>query len=155
MPAGESALVRRLNELLEPVVLDHGLELAELQFRRESQGWVLRLIIDADDGVSIDDCARVSREVSHLLEVEDPIEQPFHLEVSSPGLDRPLKRERDYSRSRGKMAKLVCREEIDGQNVIIGRLGDLADGVITVETETGPVPVPLAAVRRAKLVVEW
>ena len=155
MPAGESALVRRLNELLEPVVLDHGLELAELQFRREAQGWVLRLTIDADDGVSIDDCARVSREVSHLLEVEDPIERPFHLEVSSPGLDRPLKRERDYLRSRGKMAKLVCREEIDGQNVIIGRLGDLADGVVTVETETGPVPVPLAAVRRAKLVVEW
>ncbi|MDF1615637.1 ribosome maturation factor RimP [Desulfurivibrio dismutans] len=157
MSAGESesALVRRLHELLEPVVLDHGLDLAELQFRREAPGWVLRLIIDADDGVSIDDCARVSREVSHLLEVEDPIEQAFSLEVSSPGLNRPLKRERDYFRCRGKMAKIVCREKIDGQNVVIGRLGELENGDIVVETETGPVRVPLAQVSRARLLVEW
>ncbi|ADH86562.1 ribosome maturation factor RimP [Desulfurivibrio alkaliphilus] len=155
MSAGESALIQRLHELLEPVVLDHGLELAELQFRREAPGWVLRLIIDADDGVGLDDCTRVSREVSHLLEVEDPIEQAFTLEVSSPGLDRPLRRERDYVRCRGKMAKIVCTRQIEGQNVVIGRLGEVADGAVTVETDAGPVKVPLAAVRRARLVVEW
>ncbi|MFH7326908.1 ribosome maturation factor RimP [Desulfurivibrio sp. C05AmB] len=155
MAAGESALVRRLTELLEPVVLDYGLELVELQFRREAPGWVLRLILDGDQGVSIDDCARVSREASHLLEVEDPIEQAFHLEVSSPGLDRPLKRERDFVRCRGKLAKVVSREQIDDQNVFIGRLGEVADGAVTLETEAGPVRIPLAAISRAKLVIEW
>ncbi len=169
MPAEESALVRRLTELLEPVVLDYGLELVELQFRREEPGWVLRLIIDGDDGVGIDDCSKISREVSHLLEVEDPIAQAFQLEVSSPGLDRPLKRERDFTRSRGKLAKIVCREEIDGQKVFSGRLGELTAGVISLEiaadAAAGPasgddpaprvVRIPLTAISRAKLVIEW
>ncbi len=156
MAAGDTALIKRLTDLLEPVVEDHGLELAELQFRREAPGWVLRLVLDSEQGVGIDDCARVSREVSHLLEVEDPIEQAFHLEVSSPGLDRPLKREQDYRRCRGKRAKIVCRAPIAEQTVFIGELGELLAGVVTVVTEeTGPVAIPLENIRRARLIVEW
>ncbi|HET97565.1 MAG TPA: ribosome maturation factor RimP [Desulfurivibrio alkaliphilus] len=155
MATGNPALIKRLTDLLEPVVADYGLELAELQFRREAPGWVLRLVLDGEHGVGIDECARVSREVSHLLEVEDPIEQPFHLEVSSPGLDRPLKRERDYQRCRGKKAKIVCRQPLDEQTVFIGELGELLDGVVTITTESGPTAIPLENIRRARLVVEW
>lgn len=155
MAAADKALSARLTELLQPVVEDHGLELADLQFRREPAGWVLRLVIDGDDGVTLDDCTRISREVSHLLEVEDPIEQAFNLEVSSPGLDRPLKREQDYRRCRGRKAKLVCREPIAGEPVVIGEIGEMAEQVVTIITEAGPVAVPLAQVKRARLVIEW
>lgn len=149
------ALHNRLHQLLTPVVEDHGFELADLQFRREAHGWVLRLVVDGDEGVTLEDCARISREISHLLEVEDPIERAYNLEVSSPGLDRPLKREQDYRRCRGRLAKLVCREAIAGQTVVQGELGELVDGVVTVNTAAGPVAVPLAKVKRARLVVEW
>ncbi|MEW6595475.1 MAG: ribosome maturation factor RimP [Thermodesulfobacteriota bacterium] len=141
--------------MLEPVVEDQELELVELQFRREPAGWVLRLIIDGPQGISLDDCSRVSREVGHLLEVEDPIEWPYRLEVSSPGLDRPLKRERDYIRCLGKKAKIVTREPIGGSNHIVGMLRNFADGVITVESDQGLLDIPLAVVTRARLVVEF
>ena len=85
--AKTEALIARLAAMLEPLVVDLELELVELQFRREPAGWVLRLIIDGPQGISLDDCSRVSREAGHLLEVEDPIEWPYRLEVSSPGLD--------------------------------------------------------------------
>ncbi|TBV79647.1 MAG: ribosome maturation factor RimP [Desulfobulbaceae bacterium] len=166
MPEGESALASRLIELLEPVVMDYGLELVELQFRREMSGWVLRLTVDSLDdgdngddagvsGVGINDCAQISREVASILEVEDLIKQAYHLEVSSPGLDRPLKRERDFVRCRGKLAKIVSQEIIDGQNVFIGRLGELVNGEITLACDSGLTRIPLAVISRANLVVEW
>ena len=162
MSAETGALTGRLQQMIEPVVLDYGLDLVELQFRREDAGWVLRLIVDGEQGVGIDDCACISREVSHLLEVEDPIERSYQLEVSSPGLDRPLKRERDYIRCRGKLAKIVCREPVEGELVFQGRLGELHDGVIDLELEAeegegdpGVVSIPLYTVKRAKLIVEW
>ncbi|HSR37130.1 MAG TPA: ribosome maturation factor RimP [Desulfurivibrionaceae bacterium] len=153
--AKTEALIARLTAMLEPVVVDLELELVELQFRREPAGWVLRLIIDGPQGISLDDCSRVSREVGHLLEVEDPIEWPYRLEVSSPGLDRPLKRERDYLSCLGKKAKIVTREPVGGSNNIVGMLRGFADGTITVETEQGMIAIPMAVVTRARLVVEF
>lgn len=152
--AKTEALIARLTVMLEPVV-DQGLELVELQFRREPAGWVLRLIIDGPDGISLDDCSRVSREAGHLLEVEDPIEWPYRLEVSSPGLDRPLKCERDYLRCLGKKAKIVTKEPVGGSNHTVGLLRGFADGIIEVETGQGMVAIPLAGVTRARLVVEF
>ena len=153
--AKTEALIARLTAMLEPVVADLELELVELQFRREPAGWVLRLVIDAPEGISLDDCSRVSREVGHLLEVEDPIEWPYRLEVSSPGLDRPLKRERDYVRCLGKKAKIVTREPIAGSQHLVGVLRNFADGVVTVESDQGLIDIPLAVVTRARLVVEF
>ena len=152
--AKTEALIARLTTMLEPVVVDQELELVELQFRREPAGWVLRLIIDGPQGISLDDCSRVSREVGHLLEVEDPIEWPYRLEVSSPGLDRPLKRERDYLRCLGKKAKIVTKAPIAGGSHFVGVLRGFADGVITVEAEQGLVAIPFAEVQRARLVID-
>lgn len=153
--ASTPALLERLTTLLEPVVLDHGLELAELQFRREGHGWILRLVIDGEEGVTLDDCARISREAGHLLEVEDPIEQAYHLEVSSPGLDRPLKNERDFRRARGKKAKIVTTAPVAGKNAFIGQVGETAADRVAITTEDGKVEIPLALVSRARLVVEF
>ena len=151
----ESPLVRRLTQLVVPVVEDFGCELVELQFRREAPGWVLRLIIDHENGVGIDDCARVSREVAHLLEVEDPIEQSYSLEVSSPGLDRPLKRVKDFLRCKGKKAKVVVREPIDGQNQCIGLIEDVTQESVTLRTDQGIIEIPFTLMKKARLVIEF
>ncbi|MFA6498068.1 MAG: ribosome maturation factor RimP [Desulfurivibrionaceae bacterium] len=151
----ESPLVRRLTELVVPVVVGSGCELVELQFRREAPGWVLRLVIDNENGIGIDDCSRISREVAHLLEVEDPIEQSYSLEVSSPGLDRPLKRERDFLRCKGKKAKVVVMEPIDGQNQWIGLIEDVTQESVTLRTDHGIIEIPFTRMKKARLVIEF
>jgi ribosome maturation factor RimP len=151
----ESPLILRLTQLVAPVVDDLGCELVELQFRREAPGWVLRLIIDHENGVGIDECARISREVSHLLEVEDPIEQAYSLEVSSPGLDRPLKKERDFVRCKGKKAKVVVRETIDGQNAFVGLIEEVTQESVTLRTDHGIIEIPFVRMKKARLVVEF
>lgn len=151
----ESPLVRRLTELAAPVVEDFGCELVELQFRREAPGWVLRLVIDNENGVGIDDCARISREVAHLLEVEDLIEHAYSLEVSSPGLDRPLKSEKDFVRCKGKKAKVVVREPIDGQNQCIGLIEDVTRESVTLRTGHGTIEIPFTRMKKARLVIEF
>ncbi|OGQ86155.1 MAG: ribosome maturation factor [Deltaproteobacteria bacterium RIFOXYD12_FULL_56_24] len=151
----ESPLVRRLTQLALPVVADFGCELVELQFKREAPGWLLRLIIDKENGVGIDDCSRISREFAHLLEVEDPIEQAYSLEVSSPGLDRPLKTERDFVRCRGKKAKVVLREPIDGQNPCIGLIEEVNQESVTLRTDQGIIEIPFARMKRARLFIEF
>ena len=151
----ESPLVLRLTQLVAPVVDDLGCELVELQFRREAAGWVLRLVIDHKNGIGIDDCARISREVAHLLEVEDPIEQAYSLEVSSPGLDRPLKKERDFVRCKGKKAKVVVREPIDGQNQWIGLIEDATQESVTLRVDHGIIEIPFIRMKKARLVIEF
>jgi ribosome maturation factor RimP len=147
-------LAAQLTDLLEPVVGDHGCELVELQFRREAAGWVLRLIVDKAGGVSLDNCAGISREVGHILEVEDLIEQAYHLEVSSPGLDRPLKRERDYIRCLGEKVKVKTREPLEGEQVFIGLIEDFSAGNLVLRTPKGNVVIPFDQISKAKLVVE-
>ena len=150
------------------VAQSHGLELFDVQFRRESHGWVLRVILDRPydagapeepDPVSIDDCRRVSEDVSALLDVEDAltagITQTYTLEVSSPGLDRPLRGEADYRRFTGRMAKIVTREPIDRQSHFAGRLGGVEDGVVLVQEGRRTHRVPLDLIARARLEVEF
>ena len=98
--SGDTAdqLIMAIQGFAEPLLADMGMELVEVQFRREGHGWVLRLFIDKEGGVAIDDCAKVSRRNQRLSEVEDLITHAYHLEVSSPGLERPLKKREDFVR---------------------------------------------------------
>jgi len=153
--AAESPLLQRLTELVQPVVEDLGCELIEAQFRREAHGWVLRLIIDREDGVGIDDCADISREVSSLLEVEDLIEQAYTLEVSSPGLDRPLKSERDFARCLGKKAKVVSRESLAGENVFVGLIEAVSPESVIIATDQGKKDIPFAIMKKARLIIDF
>jgi len=147
-------LIGRLTSLLEPVVTDLGLELVEIQFRREAPGWVLRLIIDKEAGVSLDDCTEVSQEVGRLLEVEDLIEHSYRLEVSSPGLERPLRKDKDYLRFKGRKAKIKTREPVDGQWVFVGTIEQFQDRVLTLQTELGKITLPLDMIAKARLVFD-
>ncbi len=135
----------------EPLLADMGMELVEIQFRREGHGWVLRLFIDKEEGLTIDDCAAVSREISAYLEVEDLINHAYHLEVSSPGLERPLRKREDFSRFAERLARIKLREPINGQRVLIGTLLGLEGETVLVEMDKETVRIDLENIAKARL----
>ncbi len=148
------------------IAASYGLELFDLQFRRESIGWVLRVIVDrpaAADGreeaVSINDCRKVSEDLSVRLDVEPELmaglEQTYTLEVSSPGLDRPLRGEADYRRFAGRLAKLVTTAPVEGQSHFAGRLAGVEDAAVLLVEGRRTHRVPLTLIRRARLDVEF
>lgn len=153
----------RIRAMAERVVASHGLEVFDIQLRRESIGWVVRVFIDRpgpsgtpDDSVGVEDCARVSRELSAILDVEDPLDRAYTLEVSSPGLDRPLRGERDFRRFAGRRAKVTVEPAVDGQSHFAGRIEGVDDGTLLFEAEGRKHHrIPLDAIKRAKLDVEF
>lgn len=142
-----------IEQYAERLLRDMGFELVEVQFRREGYGWVLRLFIDREQGVSLDDCAAVSRAMSTWLDVEDLIEPAYHLEVSSPGLERSLKKIEDFQRFVGRKAKVKLKEPRDGQKVFIGTLDQVAGGQVTMLADGNPVTILFEEIARARLVL--
>lgn len=144
-------VVQKIWNLTTPLITAEGMELVEVEYRRESQGWVLRLFVDRDGGVSVEDCAAISRLVSDLLDVEDPIQGPYHLEVSSPGLDRPLRRWEHFQRQIGKVVTVRTRRPIGARKKFKGTLMAAHPESIRVECDGTPFDIPLDAVERARL----
>nr|MBF0222641.1 ribosome maturation factor RimP [Desulfobulbaceae bacterium] len=151
----ESTTVVKIQEIIEPVLASLGYELVEVQLRTEQIGLVLRVIIYKDGGISVDDCSAVSREVGPLLEVEDIISRAYHLEVSSPGLDRPLKTERDFTRNTGKKIKLTFIDPEQSHATVIGVVKSCENERLEIEGDNGMHVINLVDVTKAKLVIEF
>jgi ribosome maturation factor RimP len=155
--------VERIREAASRVVESHGLEVFDVQLRRESTGWIVRVFIDRpgpsgtpEDSVGVEDCAAVSRELSTILDVEEPLDRAYTLEVSSPGLDRPLRGARDFERFTGRAAKIVLDEPVDGQSAFAGRIRGLEDGMLVFEAEGRKLHrIALTNIKRARLDVEF
>ena len=155
-----------LRSVAERVTRSHGLELFDLQFRRESIGWVLRIVIDRpappvppDTGgqsehVTVADCAKVSVDVSAVLDAEVTFDHTYTLEVSSPGLDRPLRHLEDFVRFVGRRVKIITSEPIDGQRFVSGRITAVDGRTIVIADGKTTRRVPETAVARARLEVE-
>ena len=151
--------VERIREAANRVVESHGLEVFDVQLRRESTGWIVRVFIDRpgpsgtpEDSVGVEDCAAVSRELSTILDVEEPLDRAYTLEVSSPGLDRPLRGARDFERFTGRAAKIVLDEPTDGQSAFAGRIRGLEDGMLVFEAEGRKLHrIALTNIKRARL----
>jgi ribosome maturation factor RimP len=156
-PAGQvdsPEFIARLHELTEPVVRSEGLVLVELIWRREGRGRVLRLYVDRPEGgVTLDECAVVSRQISHLLDVEDFIPGKYSLEVSSPGLTRQLKNPREYDIFAGRPARIVTRDADGRTETVKGVLKGLAGEEVLIETKGRVRSVPLCQVAKTKLEV--
>ena len=156
-------VVEHVREVATRVAEGLGLDIFDVQFRREGGRMVLRILIDrpgpaatATDSVGVDDCATVSRDVSTILDVEDLVPTAYTLEVSSPGLDRPLRRADDYRRFYGRRAKIVMREPVDGQKYFKGRLGGLEGNDVLIDAEDGRRHrVPVGVITRANLEVDF
>ena len=144
--------------MAERVAAGGGFELVDVEFKRQPRGSLVRLYLDKPGGIGLDELQAVSEEVSAILDVEDPISSGYTLEVSSPGLDRPLKTEADYRRYLGKLARLSSYEPLDGRRHWTGRLKAFEDGVVEIvlEKEGGAAcRVPFAKLSHGRLEVEF
>jgi len=148
-------VIKQVETVALPVLKELGIELVEVQYRREQTGWILRLVIDKQDGISLGDCAAVSREISQLLDIEDFVDQTYNLEVSSPGLNRPLKSMAEFERFVGRKAKIKTKEPISGEHVFIGTINKTEGESIVLEVGTREVTILFSQVASARLEVEF
>jgi ribosome maturation factor RimP len=152
-----------IRAIAERVAQARGLEVWDIQSRRESVGHVVRIFIDRpgpaatpEESVSVEDCEQVNRELSTILDVEDPLPFTYVLEVSSPGLDRPLRGADDYARFAGRLAKVVVSEAVDNQKAFEGRLRGVENDAVVLEAPNGRIHrLPLTLITRGRLEVEF
>lgn len=147
-------LLQEVRQVVEPILESQGFELVDLEYQRESQGWVLRIYLDRQGGVSLDDCAGISHEVGAVLEVKDLIPSAYILEVSSPGLTRPLKKPEDFNRFRNQMVKIKLYEPLDGRRNFKGTLLGLEGDRVRVEAEQQVYELPLQRIAKANLEID-
>jgi ribosome maturation factor RimP len=121
-----------ISEIAEPVVIRHFFELVDVEFVKEGANWYLRVYIDKPGGITIEDCQVVSEELSKKIDARDPIKQSYFLEVSSPGLERPLKTEKDFKRNAGETVMVKLYESINGNKEFKGKLKGLEEEIITI-----------------------
>ena len=150
----------RIEQLVVPILEDLDFELVDLQLKQDGSHLALQIFIDKPGGITLDDCVAVSREVSAILEVEDPIKSAYRLEVSSPGLDRPLKKPEDFVRFAGQKIKLRTLHLLDPdqrghtRKTFVGTLLGLEDGSVRIEQSDKPggvAAIPLAEIEKANL----
>ena len=149
MPIAQSVM-----NLIEPVLESEGLELVDVEYKKEGSNWFLRIYIDKEGGVNVADCQKVSHLTGDLIEVEETIKTPYSLEVSSPGLNRALKREKDFLKFKGKQIRVQSVLPIDNRKKFIGILADFKDQTVFLEFDEKSIEIPLSQITKANLVIE-
>lgn len=155
MIEGRRKIVEVSTRLAEEVGSRQGVEIVDVEYVKEHGEYFLRVYIDKPGGVSLDDCEAFSEAMSELLDAVDPIPNSYSLEISSPGIERPLKKERDYERFAGRMVAIRTYAPIDGRKNWKGVLHGLKDGHVVVEADGRIYSIPLASISKAHLVAEW
>jgi ribosome maturation factor RimP len=155
--AKQDRALEEVRGVAERVTADRAFELVDVEIHKAGGRQIVRLFVDKAGGIGLDDLQSVSEEVSAVLDAEDPIAGPYTLEVSSPGLDRPLKSEADYRRFVGRLAKLSSYELVDGRRHWTGRIDSCEDGVVTLrlEQEGAEARIPWAKIAHGRLEVEF
>ena len=150
----EREIVDRVRAIIDPIVLNEGMEVVDIEYRRESGGWVLRVILDKEGGVTLDDCSRVSQELGRSLDVEDIIQTSYALEVSSPGLTRPLKTEKDFMKYLHRLVKVKTVDPIQNRRQFKGRLLGVSENGVEIQVDGGVFQIPFSNVAKANLEIE-
>ncbi len=147
----------KVQEIADRVAASEGVEVVDVELAGGGKSRLLRIYIDKPEGVTLEDCEKMSQQMSAILDVEDVIPgEGYNLEVSSPGVERKLSKPRDFERFMGQKIKLSLREPLDNQRRFEGRLASFADGVITLEVAGGKtMQFPLSEVEKANLKFEW
>lgn len=147
--------VRKLNELMQPLVEELGYEFVGIEYNSNPKNAVLRIYIDQEDGIAIEDCEVVSRETAALLDVKDPIRNQYNLEVSSPGLDRPLFRIEHYQEFTGYVVKITTFAPVDGRRKFSGPILGAQEQVVTIDQDGSEVTLEIDNVVKARLVPDY
>ena len=153
-----SELPERVEQQIERIITSEGMELVHIDYRKQGRTWLLRIDIDKEGGVTLDDCQLVSQQVSTWLDVDDVVPGEYELQVSSPGLDRKFYRESDYRKFIGRLVRVKTAAAIRGVHVIVGRLKEF-DGNTVVVTDPAvkkdpDYAIPLAEIKETRLEVE-
>jgi ribosome maturation factor RimP len=149
------AMEQQVRSLVEPLVREKGLELVDVEYIKEGAHWYLRLYIDKDGGVDMDDCSGVSHAVSEMLDQKNPIPQAYMLEVSSPGLERPLKKEEDFIRYQGSLVTVHTASQFQGYKEFTGNLVGLINDEIVLEYEHKRVAIPRNLAKKTHLALDF
>mgnify|MGYP002637912756 CR=1 FL=1 len=147
-------IAQSVMNLIQPVLISEGLELVDVEYKKEGKNWVLRIFIDREEGITVEDCQKVSHLTGDLIEVEETIKTPYSLEVSSPGLDRALKREKDFLKFKGKKIRLNSLFPIENRRKFTGILADFKDQTVFLEQDGRSFEIPLIQIAKANLVIE-
>lgn len=149
------SILNKVRQLTEPQVAELGLELVDVEYVKEGTHWYLRIYIDKEGGVDIDDCAAVSQRLSELLDRENPIPQAYMLEVSSPGIERPLRKKEDYEKYKGELVSVYTSESYAGYTCFTGDLMGLEEDKVILEYDGHQIAIPFNLVERAHLTFEF
>jgi ribosome maturation factor RimP len=144
----------KLKRLAEEATLGMGIQVADAELKGKGRRMILRVTIDKEQGVTLEDCADVSRQLSAVLDVEDVIPGAYTLEVTSPGIDRPLKTNEDFKKNLGKLVKVVTKKKIDKQSFFIGRLACVNETSISIQEGSKTLEIPLDNVSRVNVEIE-
>lgn len=148
-------IIERVKELVWPYLEKNGVELVEITYRREQAGMTLRLLVDTPEGIKIAECESLNNYLSELLDKEDVIGEHYLIEVSSPGLDRPIKTERDFWRVLGKDLEVLTYAPVDGRKSHVGRFIGMDKDAIVVEASGVSTVIPKASIAMARLKIEF
>ncbi len=149
------SVLKEIERLIEPVLAEMGIDLVDMEYRSGQGRRVLRIYADRPTGINLDDCAMVSREIGNLLDVKDLLPQHYVLEVSSPGLNRPLKREKDFLRAIGQKIKVKTAVPLKGRKNFSGVLQSFENGMLQLKLDNTVVQIPEEGVNKANLVFDF
>ena len=149
------SLQQAVTELIEPVFRENSIELVDVEYKKAGKTWTLRIFIDKSQGVTVDDCQKLSREIEDLIEVHELIAVPYVLEVSSPGLDRLLKKERDFLRNKGKQIQIKTFSPINDKKQFSGTIKNFVNEILFLEDNNGILEVQLDKIARARLIIKF
>jgi ribosome maturation factor RimP len=148
-----------VSEMVKPIVESEGMRLIDVEFKKERKDWYMRIFIDKNEGVNHKDCENISSQIGEMIEVEEVISYPYILEVSSPGLDRPLKYEDDYRRFKGRLVRIYTYTPVDKKKELVGRIIDIEDNnniiVIEEKDKKDIIKLPFKIIVKGKLEVEF
>ena len=152
---GKTSIYQSVADLIKPTLEGNGIELVDVEYKKTGRIWVLRVFIDKNQGVTVHDCQELSREIEDLIEIHELIDDHYVLEVSSPGLDRPLKKDTDFLRNKGKRIQIKTYSPINNKKENAGTVIDFVNGTLFLEDKKNILKISLTEIAQAKLIIKF
>ena len=152
---GKTSIYQSVADLIKPTLEGNGIELVDIEYKKTGRIWVLRVFIDKNQGVTVHDCQELSREIEDLIEIHELIDDHYVLEVSSPGLDRPLKKDTDFLRNKGKRIQIKTYSPINNKKENVGTVIDFVNGTLFLEDKKDILKISLTEIAQAELIIKF
>ena len=152
---GKTSIYQSVADLIKPTLEGNGIELVDVEYKKTGKIWVLRVFIDKNQGVTVHDCQELSQEIEDLIEIHELIDDHYVLEVSSPGLDRPLKKDTDFLRNKGKRIQIKTYSPINNKKENVGTVIDCVNGTLFLEDKKDILKISLTEIAQAELIIKF